>query len=70
VKASVEEVAWEKRASAHRPVSTEGLRQLVLARFPEDHPLRDVILAEKDVLTSDEFLAKMPVWLVLLNRRT
>ncbi len=65
----VEEVAREGRASGHRLVSTEGLKQLVLARFPEDHPLREVILAEKDVLTLQELLAKMPVWLVLLNRK-
>jgi hypothetical protein len=45
------------------------LKDLVLARFPEDHPLRAVILAEKDVLTPVEFLAKMEVWVVLLNRR-
>ncbi len=70
MKASVAEVARERRGRAHRLVSTEGLKQMVLARFPEDHPLRQVILAERDVLTSEEFLAKMPVWLVLLNRRT
>ncbi len=66
----VEETERERRDGAHRLVSTEGLKQLVLERFPEDHPLREVILAERDVLTSDEFLAKLPVWLVLLNRRT
>ncbi len=65
-----EEIANENRARSHRLVSTEGLKQLVLARFPEDHPLREVIIAERDVLTSEELLAKMPVWLVLLNRRT
>jgi len=62
--------AGERRDHAHRLVSTEGLKQLVLARFPEDHPLREVILAERDVLTSEELLAKLSVWLVLLNRRT
>jgi len=70
VNTSIEEVARERRARAHWPVSTEGLKQLVLARFPEDHPLREVILAERDVLTAEELLAKMPVWLVLLNRST
>ncbi len=69
MKPSVEEVARKPRGRANRPVSIEGLKGLVLARFPEDHPLREVILAEKDVLTFDELLAKMPVWLVLLNRK-
>jgi hypothetical protein len=50
-------------------LSIRDLKDLVLARFPEDHPLRAVILAEKDVLTPAELLAKMEVWAVLLNRR-
>ncbi len=70
MKPGVEEASRESRDASHRLVSTEGLKQLVLARFPEDHPLREVILAERDVLTSEELLAKMPVWLVLLNRKT
>ncbi len=70
MKPDVEGVARERRDGAHRLVSTERLKQLVLARFPEEHALRQVILAERDVLTSDEFLAKLPVWLVLLNRKT
>ncbi len=49
------------------PVRT--LKELVLSRFPEGHPLRDVILAEKDHLTPQEFLAKMEVWGVLLKWR-
>ena len=52
-----------------REVSIRGLKDFVLARFPEDHPLRAVILAEKDVLTPAELLPKMEVWAVLLNRR-
>jgi len=69
MKPGVAEVGGERRSRAHRLVSTEGLKQLVLARFPEDHPLREVILAERDVLTSDELLAKMPLWFILLNRK-
>ncbi len=46
-----------------------SLKELVLSRFPEGHPLRDVILAEKDHLTTQEFLAKMEVWGVLLRWR-
>ncbi len=50
-------------------LSMRGLKDLVLAQFPEGHPLREVILAEKDRLTPAEFLAKMPVWFVLLSCR-
>jgi hypothetical protein len=50
-------------------LSIRSLKDLAIALFPEDHPLREVILAEKDVLTPVEFLAKMEVWTVLLNRR-
>jgi hypothetical protein len=32
-------------------LSIRNLKDLVIARFPEDHPLRAVILAERDVLT-------------------
>jgi len=49
-------------------VSIRGLKQLVLSRCTEDDPLRAVILAEKDILRPAEFLAKMEVWCVLLNR--
>lgn len=56
-------------AETRRSVRIRPLKEWVLARFPEDHPLREVILAEKDVLTAAEFLAKMEVWTVLLNRR-
>jgi len=49
-------------------VSIRRLKQLVLSRCTEDDPLRAVVLAEKDQLTPAEFLAKMEVWCVLLNR--
>ncbi len=65
----VEDGGFGRRARADRVVSTEGLKQLVLAQFPEGHPLREVILAEREILSSEELLAKLSVWLVLLNRR-
>jgi len=58
--------------ASSRPAANIGIRllkELVVSAFPEDHPLRTVILAEKDDLPASEFLAKMNVWLVLLNRR-
>ena len=53
-----------------RFVSIRSLKDLVLARFPEGHPLREVILAERDALSPSEFLAKLEVWTILLSRRT
>jgi hypothetical protein len=50
-------------------VSTKGIKAFVSSHFPSDHPLRQVILAEKEKLTGEEFLAKMDVWLVLLNHK-
>jgi len=63
--------AGESRRGVAVPdsLSIRGLKELVLAQFPEGHPLREVILAEKDRLTPAEFLAKMEVWVVLLSRR-
>lgn len=52
-----------------RSVHTDGLKDLVRSKFPADHPLRDAILAEKDVLTPEELLSKLEVWAVLLSRR-
>lgn len=50
-------------------VSTNRVKALVSSHFPPDHPLRQVILVEKEKLTSEEFLAKMEVWLVLLENK-
>ena len=50
-------------------VSTRRLKEFVLNRFADHHPLRQVILAERDALTVAEFLAKLETWLVLLNGR-
>ncbi len=54
-------------ASSIRLLPVGSLKELVLSRFPEGHPLRDVILSEKDHLTPQEFLSKMDIWAVLLR---
>jgi hypothetical protein len=46
-------------------LSMRKLKELALTMIPKDHPLRDVLLAEKDYLTVDEFLVKLEVWLTL-----
>lgn len=56
--------------SLPKMVAVRPLKELVLSRFPENHPLRHVILAEKDFIMAEEFLAKMEVWAVLVSRRT
>lgn len=49
-------------------ISTAGLRHFALEKLPKESVLREVILAEKEKLTPEEFIAKMEVWLVLLDR--
>lgn len=44
-----------------------GLKRFVAERLPAGSSLRSVILAESDELGMEEFLAKMEVWLKLLN---
>jgi hypothetical protein len=51
-------------------VSTKRIKTFVSSHFSSDHPLRQVILAEKEKLTPEEALAKMEVWLVLLNHKS
>jgi len=53
-----------------RFVSIRPLKDLVLGQFPEGHPLREVILAERDTLTRDELVAKLETWLVLFSRKS
>ncbi len=48
----------------------KSLKDLVLEKFPEGHPLRDVVLTEREALTPQEFVSKAEVWIALLNRRT
>jgi hypothetical protein len=50
-------------------VDIRPLKDFALVRLPEDHPLRTVLLAERDLLTPREFLAKMETWVILFNRR-
>lgn len=47
-----------------------GLKEFARNRLPPEHPLRDVLLAEPDILTPEEFLAKLAVWCVLVNRKS
>ena len=44
------------------------LKTFALERLPPDSTLRDVLLAEREELTAEEFLAKLDVWLLLFKK--
>lgn len=50
-------------------VRLEPLKEFARTRLQQDHPLRDVLLAEADTLSPEEFLAKLPMWCVLVSRK-
>lgn len=58
----------ESRAYSKRKIDIRRIRRFAQERLPIDSPLRDVLLAEKDELSIQDFLAKMDVWLKLLRR--
>ena len=48
-------------------VDIRSLKSLVSKEFSKDSPLREVLLAERDSLETEEFLAKLEIWLTLLR---
>lgn len=48
-------------------IDIRPLKAFVSEKFPKDSPLREALLAERDVLHAHEFLAKMETWLNLLR---
>ncbi|MFQ6060283.1 MAG: hypothetical protein ACE5KV_03160 [Thermoplasmata archaeon] len=56
--------------SSSNPISTNGIKTFVSSRFPPGHALRETVLAEREKLEPEEFLAKMETWLILLNQGT
>jgi hypothetical protein len=48
-------------------IDIRPLKAFVSEKFPKDSPLREALLAERDVLDAQEFLAKMETWLNLLR---
>lgn len=42
-------------------VSTKKIKAFVSSHFPPEHPLRQVILAEREILTPEEFLSKSEI---------
>jgi hypothetical protein len=48
-------------------IDIRSLKALVLEKFPTDSPLRVTLLAERDLLSIEEFLAKLETWLLFLE---
>lgn len=48
-------------------IDIRSLKALVLEKFPRDSPLRVTLLAERDLLSIEEFLAKLETWLLFLE---
>ena len=44
-----------------------GIKHWATANLPAISHLRGILLLEKDILTVDEFLAKMDIWLKLIE---
>jgi hypothetical protein len=50
---------------AKKTVNISRLKTFTLQKLPQDWPLREILLAEKDELDVCTFLARLPVWLQL-----
>ena len=50
-----------------RAVTISGLKRFAAESLPGNSRLRAVLLSERDQLTAKDFLAKMDVWMRLLN---
>lgn len=53
-----------------RVVDLGRLKGFVLESFPANSRLRNVLLLENSKLTVNDFLAKMGIWITLLNLET
>jgi len=58
----------EDKAKTVKRVNLSDLKQLALNDLPSNSSLRDLILAEKEELPVQEFLAKLDILLKLLNK--
>ena len=51
-------------------VDIRRLKGFAFERLPSSSRLRDVLLSERDQLKVNDFLAKMDIWITLLNLET
>jgi len=56
----------EQNPNPKGEVDISSLKRLVL-EFPKDSPLRNTVLAERTILKSCEYTAKLETWLNLLR---
>lgn len=48
-------------------VNLKRLKQFAYDTLPKTSPLRDILLSESEYINKTDFLAKMDVWIKLLN---
>jgi hypothetical protein len=51
--------------TVHYKIDIRPLKAFASERLPKNWPLREALLAERDILEAQEFLAKMGTWLNL-----
>jgi len=49
-------------------VDVRRLKKFAFSRLPKNSTLRDLILSEEDKLEAHTFLARLPIWLKLLEK--
>ena len=50
-----------------KPIDMSRLKDFVECNFPPGAPIREVIICEKNIISAEEFLAKLPIWLKLMD---
>jgi len=53
------------KEKTEKMVNMRSLKSFALAEIPKGHPLREVLLAEKDEISVSLFLARLPIWMQL-----
>ena len=56
-----------KRTPCRKLIDMSRLKDFVECNFPPGEPIREVIICEKDIISAEEFLAKLPIWLKLMD---
>ena len=56
--------------TVYRKIDIRPLKTFAFKELPKNLPLRKVLLAERDILKTQEFLAKMETWLNLMKTTT
>jgi len=57
----------QERRKVHYEIDIRPLKAFASEKLPRSWSLREALLAERDILESQEFLAKMETWLNLLR---